>query len=257
MKLSAIVDSVLDWLRSLWGGGERETQQPESPPASRVVAGGATAAASPVEPLASPGSQTDAQAYLDKVRDKIDKLAADFNDGTINRAQFRSLYVHYQHELQSVERMIEEAPASDEWKHAVTEGLSVVIRRQHLARARGYAIFQNDSGMPLSTLGQFEVDPALLVPMLSSYRSAAQEIFGAGTRSTEVEDGRWLCFVPGEFTTMLAVFSAEPAGKQLEFLSELHRQFERANRRRLSTFPIEAGDLLFPHEYYLGQWRRS
>jgi hypothetical protein len=93
--------------------------------------------------------------------------------------------------------------------------------------------------------------------MLSSYRTAAKEIFGTGTRSTEMEDGRWLCFVSGEFTTMLAVFSTEPAGKQLQFLQALHRHFERANHRHLANPPLDPEALLFPHEYYLGQWRRS
>jgi hypothetical protein len=108
----------------------------------------------------------------------------------------------------------------------------------------------------LSTLGQFELDPALVVPMLSGYRSATQEIFGAGTRSTEIEDGRWLCFVPGEFATMLAVFTTEPAGKQLAYLDELHRHFEQANRRHFESPPVDAEELVYPHEFYLGQWRR-
>ena len=116
--------------------------------------------------------------------------------------------------------------------------------------------YENVSGMPICTLGRFEIDPALLVPMLSSYRSATREIFGAGMRSTAIEGGRWLCFVPGQFTTMLAVFSSEPAGKQLEFLDELHRLFEQANRRRLSASPLDPAKLMFPHEYYLGEWRR-
>jgi len=191
-----------------------------------------------------------------KTQAKVDQLAADFNAGTINRAQFRNLYAHYQRQIQSVESMIESAPSSEAWKGAVPEGQSILIRRQHSAKALGYAIFENESGMPLSTLGRFELDPALLVPMMASYRSAAREAFGAGARSTEMEDGRWLCFVPGEFTTMLALLSGEPAGKQLQFLGQLHRQFEQANRRHLAIPPMAANDLLYPHEYYLGQWRR-
>jgi hypothetical protein len=190
------------------------------------------------------------------VRAKLNKLARDFNDGTINRAQFRNLYAHYQREIRNIEELVEAAPASEGWKGAVTEGKSILIRRRHLARARGYAIYENESGMPISTLGRFEIDPALLVPMLSAYRSATREIFGAGMRSTAIEGGRWLCFVPGEFTTMLAVFSSEPAGKQLEFLDELHRLFEQANRRRLLASPLDPAKLMFPHEYYLGAWRR-
>jgi hypothetical protein len=201
-------------------------------------------------------SRGQAHTYLRKVRAKLDKLAEDFNAGVINRAQFQNLYAHYQREMRSIEEIVEYAPASESWKGMVTEGQSVLIRRRHLARAQGYAIYENESGMPLSTLGEFQVDPALLVPMLSSYRAAAQEIFGSGVRSTAIEGGRWLCFVAGHYTTLLAVFSTEPAGKQLEVLDELHRLFERANRSQLTSSTPDPSALLFPHEYFLGQWRR-
>lgn len=255
MKISEAIRSVIDWLRDLLYSGEEVSQQAATGMEPRSV-DTPTPAAPPVEPPSHPDPLKEAAAYLDRVRAKVDQLAADFNTGTINRAQFRNLYVHYQREIRSIEGMLEAAPGSDGWKEAVTEGQSIVIRRQHIARAKGYAIFENDSGMPVSTLGRFDLDPALLVPMLSSYRAAAKEIFGAGTRSTEIEDGRWLCFVPGEFTTMLAVFTAEPAAKQLRFLGELHGHFEQANRRRLASPPLDPGGLLFPHEYYLGNWRR-
>jgi hypothetical protein len=239
VKISAAIRAWVNWLRRWLRVGNEETRSP--------AAGSGSGAADPLQ---------EARAFLAKTQAKVDQLAADFNTGTINRAQFRNLYAHYQRQIQSVESIIESTPSSEAWKGAVPEGQSILIRRQHSAKAIGYAIFENESGMPLSTLGRFELDPALLVPMMASYRSAAREAFGAGTRSTDMEDGRWLCFVPGEFTTMLALLSGEPAGKQLQFLGQLHRQFEQANRRHLATPPIEASDLLFPHEYYLGQWRR-
>jgi len=264
MGIWEAIASFVDWLRDLLGLDGQASQptpvkrEAESSPRVRHASQPATGGLpTPQAEPSLPAPSEAAEAYLERVRDKLDKLAEDFNAGAINRVQFRSLYAHYQREIQGVEKMIETAPASEEWKAAVTEGQSLIIRRQHIARAKGYAIFENDSGMPVSTLGRFELDPALLVPMLSSYRAAAREIFGAGTRSTEMDDGRWLCFVPGEFTTMLAVFTAEPAGKQLDFLQELHRHFEQANRRHLSQPPLDANVLLYPHEYYLGQWRRE
>jgi hypothetical protein len=36
--------------------------------------------------------------------------------------------------------------------------------------------------------------------------------------------------VPGEHTTLIVLFSIEPARLQLELLEQLHRHFERANR---------------------------
>lgn len=241
--------SIDDWLRRLL----RRSRQPSRRIPARAKPD--RSGASDDEPLL-PDPRTEGRAYLDRVRAKLSKLAEDFNDGTINRAQFQSLYSHYQREIQNVEQLLESSPTSQRWKQVVTEGRSVLIRRRHLARAEGYAIYENDSGMPLGTLGQFELDPALVVPMLSAYRAATKEIFGAGIRSTEIEGGRWLCFVPGEFTTMLAVFTTGPAGRQLEFLEELHRLFEQANQRRLSNRPVDPSSLLFPHEYFLGHWRR-
>ena len=255
MNISAAVRSLVDWLRGALGSGETEARRPvvedELPDAEPPVED-----PSSFDPLPEADPMKEALAYLDQVRAKVSKLAEDFNAGSINRAQFRNLYVHYQRQIRSIESLIEGAPESDDWKDEVASGQSILIRRRHSARAIGYAIFENDSGMPLSTLGRFEFDPALLVPMLASYRSAAQEAFGAGSRSTEMEDGRWLCFVPGEFTTMLAVFTAEPAAKQLQFLGDLHQQFEQANRRHLMAPLGDVDELLFPHEYYLGEWRR-
>ena len=194
-----------------------------------------------------------AREYLDRVQDKINKLTDDFAEGGINRDQFRKLYEHYQRERKTIETLLASKVKTGELKAAISEGYSVVIRREQMAKAEGYAVYENESGMPLKTIGHFEVDPALVVPMLSSFRSAAKEIFGAGLRSTEVEDGKWMCFVPGIYTTMLAIFSKEPAQRQQEFLEGLHRLFERANRHRLSQTPIDLDGLLFPHEFYSGQ----
>jgi len=237
---------LLNWLRNLFQGGERtqERSRDRPPPAVSTPA---------TPPRPDPAAQ--ARTYLSKVQAKLHKLAEDFNAGIINRAQFQNLYAHYQREIRNVQGIVEIAPASEQWKGAVTEGQSMLIRRRHLARAEGYAIYENESGMPVSTLGQFGLDPALLVPMLSSYRSATREIFGAGMRSTQIEGGRWLCFVPGELTTMLAIFTQEPAGRQLSFVEELHRTFEQANRRVLLAQPLDSRRLVFPHEYFLGEWR--
>ncbi len=249
-EIRSIFDGMLEWLG--FGEGSAGEPDPEVVSSSR----GADPAPSAIAEKAPSDAREQARVYLDKVRAKTRKLAEDFNAGRINRAQFQNLYSHYEREIRNIMGLLESTPSAEDWKGAVTEGKSVFIRHRHMARALGYAIYENESGMPFSTLGEFDIDPALLVPMLSAYRSAAKEIFGAGMRSTAIEGGRWLCFVPGEFTTMLAVFTTEPAGKQLSFLEELHRLFEKANRRHLADRPLHPHKLLFPHEYYLGQWRR-
>jgi hypothetical protein len=208
---------------------------------------------SPAVPQANaPGAN--AQAYLQKVHDKLDVLSSDFAKGTINRSQFQELYSHYQRELAQVESVLETKP--EEWESASTEGQSLIIRKQHIARAQAYAIYMNESGIPIGSLGKFNLDPGLVVPMLSSYRSATNEIFGASLRLSQIGDDQWLCFMSGKFTTLLAIFTNEPIAMQLDYLNGLHRDFENANEPLLTSPVIDTDKLIYPHEYFLGKWHR-
>lgn len=210
-----------------------------------------TAAAADATVMTS--SRVEAEDYLGRVQDKINKLAEEFASGAINRDQFQQLFDHYQRERHAIDNWMHTAAVSDDWKDLASEGKSIVIRTQHTAKVLGYAIYENESGIPLSTIGEFEIDPALAVPMLSSYRAATKEIFGGEMRSTQIVGGKWLCFVPGRVTTMLALFNTEPAARQLEIVEDLHRLFERANRRHLARSPIEPEELAFPHASFLGR----
>jgi hypothetical protein len=197
------------------------------------------------ETIVSP--RREAGDYLRAVADKMMKLAEDFAEGRANRAQFEELYRHYLQERATIEKMIQERPTSAAWKEAVTQGESVLIRRKHAAMPLGYAIYLNVNSTPLRSVGDFKVDAALLVPMLSAYRSAAAEIFGAGLKSSQIEGGRWMCFVPGTYTTLIVVFSVEPARLQMELLEQLHLHFERANQRVFETGIPDPARLVYPH----------
>jgi hypothetical protein len=93
--------------------------------------------------------------------------------------------------------------------------------------------------------------PSLMVAMLSSYREAAREMFASRMRSTQIEHGRWVCFVSGQITTLSALYNTEPAARQLQLMEETHLFFERANKPRLQQSPINIDGRIFPHEYYL------
>lgn len=237
-------------LRRIFFGTSQKEPDTEPIPEGLVLQPGIETPVQTQEDVASPGQ---ALEYLERVQEKINKLAEEFASGAINQSQFQELFDHYRREQQTIKRWIQIAPDSNAWKEATTEGKSVIIRAGNVARVVGYAIYENDSGMPLNTIGKFEIDRELVVPMLSSYRAATQEIFGAGMRSTQIEGGQWLCFIPGEFTTLMALFSTSPATRQLNSLEELHRLFERANRNLLDIALIIPEDLVFPHTYFLGR----
>ncbi len=245
------MSSFIDQLRRLLFGKSRPTSDQDSataPPPSPIPF--------LTQAVGEPAKHTaldDPRAYMDKVTAKIDRLAADFASGAINRAQFQELFEHYQKERRTIQRWIRTNKDAEGWRQAAKEGHSIVIRDRHTARVLGYAIYENESGMPITTIGQFDVDPALAVPMLSAYRTAAREIFGGELRSTQIEGGKWLTFIPGQFTTLLSVFTTEPAANQLEDLEELHAIFERANNNTLKQRKMDPSGLVLPHHSFLGR----
>ena len=241
---------MLKRLRDLISGGT----QPQTTAAPAAPSQGA-AVPTPPQPVPDnePSPLENPEEYLERVQAKINKLAEEFASGEINRTQFQELYEHYRREQQTVKRYLEMAPDSEEWREATTEGKSVVIRQKNVAKVLGYTVYDNESGMPLSTIGEFKIEAELAVPMLSSYRAATKEIFGAGMQSTQIEGGQWLAYMPGDFTTLMTLFSTDPASEQLESLEELHLLFERANRTLLSNPPVDPDELVFPHKYFLGR----
>jgi hypothetical protein len=235
----------MNWLQRLFSKPEKQPPEKATPPPSAPAA----VPPSGLDSSAVADSRNDAESHLREVQDKTNKLAEDFARGEVNRATFIHLYEHYQQQRQAIERMLEISP--EKWRQAVSQGMSIAIRREHHAKAIGFSIYENTSGMPLTTLGTFDLDPALMVPMLSSYREATREIFGSRMRSTQIESGRWACFVSGQFTTLIALYNTEPATRQLQLLEETHLFFERANKPRLQQSPISIEGMVFPHEYYL------
>lgn len=189
----------------------------------------------------------DGRAYLERIRAKMERTARDFAEGLINRAQFEELYAHYQAERANVELLLETHPGSDQWKSAVTDGHSVAIRRRFQARVVAYSIYDNETSLPLYTFGDFKMESELVTGMLSGLRSASEEILGSGLRKTEVEDGKALCFVPGRYTTLVALYSSEPSEAQLRALEDVHRDFETANAEALMRGGAEPWRMVFPH----------
>jgi hypothetical protein len=183
---------------------------------------------------------------LGELREKMAQVAQEFADGKINQAQFQAIYTRYREQRAIIERLLAKDPTSDVWRQVVSEGHTGFLRAQYESRVIGYALFDNESSVVIKAHGQFNLDPDLLVPMLNSFRHATSEIFGAGMQSTQIEGGRWLVFVPGQFTTAIVIFSLEPAAEQLKTLTELHRDFETANQRALVEGDLNPDLLVYP-----------
>lgn len=193
----------------------------------------------------------DAHSYLEKVRAKENDLAMSFAAGNINRKQFEEIYAGYQREIRMIEQFLTDNPESQEWKNQMSEGQSILIRKRHRPDMVGFSIYDLRSGLPIKTRGDFGVDPALFVPMLFAYQSATREIFGGEVRLTQIEGGKWLCFIPGSLTSTIALFTNEPTSQQLKSLEQAHKVFEEANQNQLKQEIINPDALVLPHDYYL------
>jgi hypothetical protein len=211
-------------------------------------------------PLFNPDPTVDStrqgQEFITQVHQKMSKLVQEFATGEINRTQFHRLYDRYQRQIMTVAQLIAESdPAM--WRDAITETEDTLhLKKRLTAKAVGMSVYDNTSGMPIETLGEFAVEPELIVPMLSSYRSAAAEIFRAGMRSTEMENGQWLCFVPGTHTTLIALFSLEPSNNQLSMVERMHKDFEAANRVALEAGNVDPTQLAYPFYSFVQQRAR-
>ncbi len=175
------------------------------------------------------------QGFINETYQKMSLIAQEFAEGEINRTQFHQLYERYQRQIMTVAEMIAESDPTG-WREALAAAdaeTTIHLKRRLAAKPIGMSVYGNHSGMPIETVGHFTIDPELIVPMLSSYREAAAEIFQAGVRSTEMENGNWLCFMAGAYTTVIVLFSVEPATNQIAMMDRMHRDFEVANAELL------------------------
>ncbi len=196
---------------------------------------------------------TDARRFLERLRAKTTQVVQDYSTGVINQRQFQAIYSHYQRQRVAVEKALIEMPGSGAWRAAATEGLTSFLRQQHAAQVLGYTVYETASGAQLTQVGEFDPDDKLLERTLSEFRSGEHAQFGSGLMYTEIEGGRWLCCVPGRYTTLAVIFSAEPAAIQLNTIRDSHRDFELVNETSVSSGDISQLTHTFTHLWAFDQ----
>jgi hypothetical protein len=191
----------------------------------------------------------DTAQYLGQLEAKLDRTVQDLADGIINRAQFENLYRHYQNQRRMLQGLL--AEGSGQVPGSLTTGESMIIRQKYAAKVLAYAVYDNESSVPLHTMGNFPMDSDLVVGFLSGFRSAAAEILGAGAAKAEAEDGKVLCYVPGQYSTLIVLYSSDPAEVDEQSLRQTHLHFETLNEVLLKQRPIPAEKLFFNYDLVL------
>src|SRR5262245_41859911 len=117
----------------------------------------------------APDSKAKIQALKAQIQEKIQKLLAEFAEGSISREQFHAVYERYTSQLAMAE-MAMRSSSPDMVMGMVQDGTStLVVKEKHMGKAVGMTIYNNRSGTLLETLGDFEVPPDKLAPILNDF----------------------------------------------------------------------------------------
>lgn len=181
---------------------------------------------------------------LKALDEKIQSVTTEFAKGNINQAQFQAIFTRYREQREIIIRIRRKDPGSAAWQKVAVSGHTNFLRQQHAARLFGLHVADNRTQKVLRTLGTVKLRSDLLTPLL---QTIGNPVAGLGTQSTQIDGGQWLVFVPGDFTTVVALFSQEPAQAQLAGLENAHREFEELNHHDLASGVYDANLLEYNH----------
>lgn len=199
-------------------------------------------------PHLSPAEVRRADQALEHLESKMNIIAAEFTGGQINHAQFQAIYTRYCEQRNFIERIRSRDPQFGAWDAVATEGATASLRKQLAALVLGCAIVDNRLGEVIRTFGDFRLESDMLEGIVSSLQEMTQERNGSAERSTQIEGGRWLSIVSGDFCSTIVIFSHEPSKAQRKTIADIHGDFEHANQRSLKKMAVHhPAGMVYPH----------
>jgi hypothetical protein len=180
------------------------------------------------------------------VQVKIQKLLAEFAEGALSREQFHAIYERYTSQL-AVADMAMMSSVPDAIMGVVTDGPpTLAVREAHMGKAVGMAIYHNRTGMLLETLGNFDVSPSKLAPILNDFNMMMQSGKRVDREVRKLGAKQWLLFAAGRFTTVVTLFHNEPSEQQIREIERLHHDFEEANHAFFGQKKVDSEKLAYP-----------
>lgn len=202
-----------------------------------------------VQPMTEVEERLQAEAALEKLRQKTAYVAAEFAEGKLNRAQFVALYAHYNEKRTIIERLLARNPGTSAWQPVATPGHTMFLRTHFEARVLSFAIYDyaHDVGALVTSQGSPLVGEDLATKIARAVAILRRNHNTLSPQRKPIEDGHWAVFVPGSYTIAIIVFSLEPSALQVTLVQDLQRDFERANRTMLERGVLQQEQLVFPH----------
>jgi hypothetical protein len=185
------------------------------------------------------------QSFIEQIQAKMNTLVGEFAQGEISREQFQKIYDHYQQQIILTTQLMADANASV--VDSLSAGKTMGLRESLTGQALSLAVYYHTTRSILETAGNFDMPTPKLLPFLNSL--AEQVAQGrVCIPQTQIIDGKWLLFIPGKFSTVVILFSHEPAARQISILERMHRDFEAANEKSLRGGQVDTQNLVYPFE---------
>ena len=192
------------------------------------------------------GADVDPQGALERLRRQLSRVAQEFADGHINRAQFNAIYNRYSEQRRIIEGILSRDPGSQAWQQVARPGHTGFLRQYFEAHLLFYGVYPLGATDPILDHGIFMEQKSCL-PVLRGLPDLLKQHGSLRPARRKIgEDGHWMVVVPGAHTVSLALFSLEPAERQFEQIADLHYDFERANIHVLQRGDFTPDRLVFP-----------
>lgn len=186
------------------------------------------------------------QAYKAIIQQKIQKLLSEFAEGAISREQFHAVYERYTSQL-ALADMAALSKAPDAVMGMMQDGQSTIaVKEAHMGKAIGMTIYNNRNGTLLETLGEFDVPPDKLAPILNDFTMLMESGKRVDREIRKIAAKQWLMFAAGRFTTVVTLFHNEPSDLQSREIERLHHDFEEANQLFFKGVSVDASKLAYP-----------
>jgi hypothetical protein len=191
---------------------------------------------------------TQAQALIDQIQGKMQKVVTEFSHGDISREQFEKIYEHYQAQIVMAAQMAADADTLSMGN--LTSGETVAIRSKLIGKAKAMTVYYHDTGLLLETIGDFDVSVAKIAPTLNNIGAQASHGVNVPVHTEKIAN-EWLLYVPGRYSTAVMLFSNEPAGRQISIIENMHHDFEAANETALKSGQADGTTLIYPFQSFV------
>lgn len=222
------------------------SQVPSPPPPAEAPQPEPAEEQTPPRTLAQAGwVDTELEALLTNLDEKIARLEDDFQQGRVNASQYRAIRRHYLEQHEVALRLHQANPASDRWRIVLEEGKTNFLMQLNEAECRCIAFYDLESQGEILLQGELPAAAKDAMRFLGTFGPRPTESTTGRMFATQTDQGDSLLLIPGRMTAALVVFSDEPPGWQVRALREVLRNFEAANQAALQRRALNA--LIFPN----------